>query len=125
MKSKTLAVLGLSFKSDTDDVRFAPAIDIIRLFQAEGASIRAYDPEAMPNARALLKDVVYAKNPYEAIRGADALLVLTEWDEFTQLDFKKIKKLLRHPVLFDGRNMFDAEALKKLGFRYYGIGRPA
>ena len=125
LKNKKLGVLGLSFKADTDDVRFAPAIDIIGQLLGEGAVIRAYDPEAMKNARAVLKGIEFAKDPYEAVRGADAVLVLTEWNEFAQLDFAKVKKLVKHPVIFDGRNMFNPETMTKLGFRYYGIGRPA
>ena len=123
LKGKTLAMLGLSFKPDTDDMRFAPSIDIIQALQKEGVRIKAYDPEAVKRARTVLKGIQYARNPYEAARGADAVVVLTEWSEFNNLDFKKIKKLLNQPILFDGRNMFNPQELKKLGFKYYGMGR--
>lgn len=123
LKGKVIGVLGLAFKPDTDDMRFAPSVDIIHHLQKEGVKIRAYDPEAQERAKALLTDVVYAKTPYEAARNSDALLLLTEWSEFKNLDFKRIKKLMRQPVFFDGRNMFDPNVFKKIGFRYVGIGR--
>ncbi len=123
LKGKKLAVLGLAFKPDTDDMRFAPSIDILQALQKEGASIHAYDPQAEEKAKPILKGIQYAKSPYETCRRADALVVLTEWSEFSNLDFKRIKKLLRQPVIFDGRNMFNATDLRKLGFRYYGMGR--
>jgi len=123
LKGKTIGVLGLAFKPDTDDMRFAPSIPIIESLQGEGVKIRAYDPQAAIKAKAFLKAVTYSRTPYEAARNADALVVLTEWGEFTNLDFKRIKKLMRHPVIFDGRNMFDGGELKKLGFRYYGVGK--
>ncbi|MFZ5802780.1 MAG: UDP-glucose dehydrogenase family protein [Candidatus Omnitrophota bacterium] len=123
LKGKTIAILGLAFKPDTDDMRFAPSIEIIRELQDEGCRIQAYDPEAMERAREELKSVTYAKTPYEAVENADALLVLTEWKEFSGLDYSKVKKKMRHAVLFDARNMFDAETMRKIGFRYYGIGR--
>ena len=123
LKGKTIGVLGLAFKPDTDDMRFAPSIPIIESLQGEGVKIRAYDPQAAIKAKAFLKAVTYSRTPYEAARNADALVVLTEWGEFTNLDFKKIKKSMRHPVIFDGRNMFDGGELKKLGFRYYGVGK--
>lgn len=123
LNHKTLAVLGLSFKPDTDDMRFAPSVDIIEALQKEGASIRAYDPEAMEKAKTVLKNVTYAKNPYETMRGADALVILTEWVEFSQLDLKRVKKLLKAPIIFDGRNIFQPQEMKKMGFHYYSIGR--
>jgi UDPglucose 6-dehydrogenase len=123
LKGKTLGILGLSFKPDTDDMRFAPSIDIIQTLQKEGVIIQAYDPQAMPKAKAIMPDVKYKETPYEAVRGADALVLLTEWSEFSNLDFKRVKKLLRQPVIFDGRNLYNAKDLKKLGFRYYGMGR--
>jgi len=123
LRDKRLGVLGLSFKGNTDDMRFAPSIDIIRALQREGVAIRAYDPKAMAKARGLFKKVIFAKNAYEACRGADALVILTDWAEFTNLDLKKIKRLLRHPVVFDGRNLFNPADMKKLGIRYYPMGR--
>lgn len=123
LKGKTIAVLGLAFKADTDDMRCAPSIDIIQALQAEGVKIRVYDPQGMPNARKMLPKITYAKQPYDAVKGADALLLLTEWKEFGSLDFKKIKKLLKHPVVFDGRNMLNPSELKRLGFDYFAMGR--
>ncbi len=123
LKGKTLGVLGLSFKADTDDMRFAPSIDIIRALLKEGAKIKAYDPQAMPIAKEELPEITFAKNAYEAARDADALLILTEWSEFKDLDFSKMKKLLRQPVIFDGRNLFERQMLEKLGFEYFAVGR--
>lgn len=120
---KTLAVLGIAFKPNTDDIRFAPAIDIVLRLKEQGAKIQAYDPQAMAKARPLLKGVTFKKTAYQTIQRADALLILTEWDEFKQLDFKKVKKLMRHPVIFDGRNMLNAKEMKKMGFRYHGVGK--
>ena len=124
LKGKTLGILGLSFKANTDDMRFAPSIDIIQALLKEGVRLRAYDPQATANAREIFgAQMTYVKNPYEAARRADALVVLTEWPEFLEIDFKRVKKLLRHPVVFDGRNLYERERLKKLGFQYFGVGR--
>ena len=123
LRGKTLGILGLAFKSNTDDMRFAPSIDIIQALQKEGAHIQAYDPQAMPKCKTIFKKIRYAQDPYQAARHADALAVLTEWDEFKELDFKRIKKLMRHPVLFDARNIYDPQEIKKIGFHYYGMGR--
>ncbi|MCG3175557.1 MAG: UDP-glucose 6-dehydrogenase TuaD [Candidatus Omnitrophica bacterium] len=123
VNGKTLAVLGLAFKPNTDDMRFAPSIDIITSLQAQGAKIRAYDPHAMERAKDCLKDVTYAKDAYTCAKGADALLVLTEWNEFKELDLVKLKKLLKQPVVLDGRNIYDPAKMKRLGYRYASIGR--
>lgn len=123
VKGKTIGVLGLSFKANTDDMRYAPSIDVIKLLQAEGARIKAFDPQAMGEAKKLLPSVKLCKSPYEVARGADCLVVLTEWNEFKELDFARIKKLLRQPLIIDGRNIYDPDLMSKLGFRYYGIGR--
>ncbi|MBN1353511.1 MAG: UDP-glucose/GDP-mannose dehydrogenase family protein [Candidatus Omnitrophica bacterium] len=121
---KTIGVLGLSFKPDTDDIRNAPALDIIKELIKHGAKIRVYDPKAMAKTKKILKkDVTYCDTAYLAAKGSDALLVMTEWDEFKKLDFKKIKKLLTQPVIIDGRNIYEPAAMKKLGFIYTGIGR--
>ncbi len=125
IKGKTIGVLGLAFKPDTDDMRSAPAIDIINALQREGAKIKAYDPVAMPNAKKMLKKVTYCKDPYTTAKGCDCLLLMTEWDEFKKLNFKKIKSAMRQPVLFDGRNLYHDKGLESLGFEYYGIGRGA
>jgi len=123
IKDKNIGVLGLSFKPNTDDIRNAPSVDIIQALQREGARIRAYDPCAMEKARQLLKNVRFCKDPYEVCRGSDCLLIVSEWDEFKELDFNRIKRLLKRPLIFDGRNIYEPQKLAKLGFNYIGIGR--
>jgi UDPglucose 6-dehydrogenase len=123
VKGKTIAVLGLAFKPNTDDLRYAPALDVIDYLQGEGAKIRAFDPQAMTEAARVLPRVTFCKDPYEAARGADCLAILTEWQEFAELDFTRLKKLLKQPLLVDGRNLYDPARLRALGFRYLGIGR--
>ena len=125
LKNKTIAVLGLSFKPNTDDLREAPSLKILSSLKKKEPKlkIKIYDPQAMEKAKIILKDVVYCKNPYEVARNADVLLVVTEWNEFCQLDLKRIKKLMRKPVILDGRNIYDPEKVKKLGFKYLGVGR--
>lgn len=123
VKNKTIGILGLAFKPNTDDMRFAPSIDIINELQKEGAKIKAYDPQAMEKARQVLKSIEYCNNPYEAARDADALVILTEWNEFKELDFKKLKSLMRHHLIADGRNIYNPEDVKKEGFSYISIGR--
>jgi UDPglucose 6-dehydrogenase len=123
LNNKVIAVLGLSFKPNTDDMRFAPSIEIIEALQKEGAKIRAYDPEAMVKAKPLFKNVVFAESAYDAVKHADAIAILTEWEEFAQLDWKRIKKLVKSPVIFDGRNLLEPKSIKKLGFHYHSIGR--
>ena len=123
LKQKTIGVLGLAFKPDTDDLREAPSVEIIRMLQEEGAKIRAYDPKAMADCNGLFRGVTFCRDPYEVAKGADCLVVITEWNEFKELDFGRIKKLMRQPLILDGRNIYDPEAMRKLGFRYAGIGR--
>ena len=123
IKDKTIGVLGLAFKPNTDDIRNAPAIEIIRALQEEGARVKVYDPQAIPKAKELLNKVTFAKDPYEASRGSDCLLVLTEWDEFKELDFSRIRKLMSRPLVIDGRNIYNPEELKKMKFNYIAIGR--
>lgn len=124
LSSKTVAVLGLSFKPDTDDIRYAPALDIIGMLEKEGVRVRVYDPIAMPRARTELpQSVTFCKDAYEAAKGSDCLLIATEWNEFKTLDFARIKKAMKQPVIVDGRNIYDPAAMKKLGFRYAGMGR--
>jgi UDPglucose 6-dehydrogenase len=124
LKGKMIAVLGLSFKPDTDDMREAPSIDIISELVKKGAHVTVYDPEAMENAKPLLPSQVrYAKSAYDAVRGADAVAVITEWNEFRQIDLVRLAKELKGRVLFDGRNIYDPQNLKDLGFMYYGVGR--
>lgn len=126
LKGKSIAVWGLSFKPRTDDVREAPALDIIREIIEAGGSVRAFDPVAMTQAKAVLPRSLrlrYAKDPYDALRGADALLLVTEWDEFRQPDWHRVKKLLKKPVVVDGRNIYNPKELRKMGFKYASIGR--
>ena len=123
VKGKTIGALGLAFKPNTDDMRYAPAIDIIEYLQGEGAAVQAFDPQAMHEAAALLPKVKLCKDPYQAAKGADCLVILTEWNEFKELDFSRIKKLLRQPLIIDGRNIYDPKRMKAMGFRYLGVGR--
>lgn len=123
LQDKVIAVLGLAFKANTDDARTSPAVDLVLALQKEGAHIRAYDPQAMEKARPLLPNVTLCADPYEAVRGADAMIIATEWDEFKNLDYNKIKSLLAHPTLFDGRNLLDPMTMKTLGFTYLSVGR--
>ncbi len=123
IKDKTIGILGLAFKPNTDDMRFAPSIDIINSLVQSGASVRAYDPQAMEKAGAVLKDVSFCKTLYETAKDCDALLILTEWNEFKAMELGCIKKLLKNPLIIDGRNMFDPVKMEKLGFKYVSIGR--
>lgn len=123
IKNKTIAVLGLAFKPNTDDMRFAPSVDIINSLIHAGARVKAYDPQAMEKAKGILKDVTFCKDPYETARGSDSLLILTEWNEFKAMKLNRIKKLLKHPLIIDGRNIFDPVKMQKLGFKYISIGR--
>jgi UDPglucose 6-dehydrogenase len=125
LKGRTIAVWGLAFKPRTDDMREAPAITIIEGLLARGAKVRAYDPEAREVARTHFgARVQFSKNAYDAIQGADALLIVTEWNEFREPDFDRMKRLLKQPVIFDGRNLYDPVAIRNLGFEYSSIGRP-
>ena len=123
LKDKVIGVWGLAFKPDTDDHRYSPAIALIKQLQAEGAIVRAYDPKAMEKARQELPSLVCCQTPYEVISGADALVVATEWREFESLDLTQVKALMRRPLVLDGRNMFDREKMRSMGFEYLGIGR--
>jgi UDPglucose 6-dehydrogenase len=123
LRGKTLAVWGLAFKPDTDDVRFAPALNIVRRLLAEGASIRAYDPQAMQKAQDELPEITYCMSHYEAAQRADAILVLTEWDEFRRLDWDTLAKSVAHPLMIDGRNLYSADEVTAHGFQYIGIGK--
>ena len=120
----TFAVWGLAFKPRTDDMRDAPAITVIESLLAAGARVQAFDPEAMEEARKIFGDrIQYTHRNYDALHGATALLILTEWNEFRRPDFERIKRLLQLPVIFDGRNIYDPDDLRRLGFKYYSIGR--
>jgi UDPglucose 6-dehydrogenase len=119
----TIALLGLAFKPNTDDMRDAPSIDIASELNAAGARVRTYDPVAMDVARKIVTDVEMFSDPYEMAKGCDALMVVTEWNEFKQLDLEKLKDLLKSPVIFDGRNIYDPAVMKGMGFTYRGVGR--
>ena len=123
IKNKVIGVLGLAFKPDTDDMRNAPAIDLIQTLQNEGAKIKATDPQAMERAKEIFSGVEFCRDAYTAARGCDCLLILTEWKEFKELNFSKIRKSMRHPIIFDGRNMLEKEKMERWGFEYFGIGR--
>ena len=120
---KVIGVLGLAFKPNTDDIRDAPALEVIHLLENEGAVIRAFDPQAMENAQSELPNATFCRDPYQVAEGADALILATEWNEFKQLDFNRIKKLMRTLIIMDGRNQWDANYLRKAGFTYFGIGQ--
>jgi UDPglucose 6-dehydrogenase len=122
-RGKTVAVLGLSFKPETDDVRDAPALDIIRELCARGATVRAFDPAAMPNASRELAGVALCKTEYDACEDAHALVLVTEWNQFRMLDLERVKRLLREPVVCDLRNVYEPEAMRRAGFRYVCVGR--
>jgi UDPglucose 6-dehydrogenase len=124
LKGKTIAVWGLSFKPHTDDIREAPALDNIEALLREGATVKTHDPEAMPNVKRQLGDAIqYYDNPYEATKDADALFIATEWPEFRTPDFDKLARLLKNKVIFDGRNLYDLNAMREFGFKYFSIGR--
>ncbi|MFO7624506.1 MAG: UDP-glucose/GDP-mannose dehydrogenase family protein, partial [Anaerolineales bacterium] len=123
IKGKTIAVLGISYKPNTDDTRDAPAIFIMNSLIELGAKVRAYDPVVKERPGALSEKVKICPDLYEAAMGVDLMILATEWEEFTKLDFERLKKTMRHRILIDGRNVFDRAKLEKLGFRYIGIGR--
>jgi UDPglucose 6-dehydrogenase len=122
-RGKTVGILGLSFKPNTDDMRDAPSIEIIHMLQHEGAQVKAYDPVAMENAKGILDNVTYCDTPYAVAEGADALVLVTEWNEFKHLDMERIIKSMQQPVLFDGRNIYEPERMRALGFTYRAVGR--
>jgi UDPglucose 6-dehydrogenase len=121
--SKTIAILGLTFKPNTDDMRDAPALDIVPTLQAEGARVRAYDPEGMHEAKHLLKDVQFATGPYDCVQNADAVVIVTEWDQFRALDLERIKDALKTPTLIDLRNIYRPDEMRAKGFTYVSVGR--
>jgi len=127
LKDKKIAVLGLAFKPETDDIREASSIKIIKKLLDEGSYLRLYDPRAMENMRKVFPEkspqISYVKSPYEAVKEANALLIITEWDEFEELDLKKIKEVMDNPIIIDGRNVYDPSEVRELGFEYYSIGR--
>lgn len=123
LKDKQIGVLGLSFKPETDDMRESPAVDIIKEMQTRGAKIKVFDPVAMGEAKHLLSDVEYATDEYDAIKDADALLIVTEWNQFRALDMEKVKQLLKSPKIVDLRNVYEPKQMRDMGFEYVGVGR--
>jgi len=123
LSGQVVGLLGLAFKPNTDDMREAPSLEIARILLARGATVRGYDPAAVEKARAILPEVDYRPDPYAVAKGADALVVVTEWNEFRNLDLARIKQSMRQPVLVDGRNIYDPADMRELGFVYRGIGR--
>jgi UDPglucose 6-dehydrogenase len=123
LNGRTVGLLGLSFKPNTDDMRDAPAIDIAKSLQTYGAQVKAYDPVAMGVAAPLMAGVEMTSDPYTLAEGCDALIVVTEWNEFKQLDLERVRELMKQAILFDGRNIYDPDKMKQLGFKYLGFGR--
>jgi UDPglucose 6-dehydrogenase len=123
LEGKTIGILGLAFKPNTDDVREAASIDVINYLLSDGAQVKAYDPIAMEKAKKVLPQIEYCKNAYEVCKGSDALGIVTEWEEFKNLDYTRVKSLLKRPIIVDGRNILEPITMKALGFSYYGVGR--
>lgn len=123
LRDKKIGILGLAFKPNTDDMRYAPSITIIRELQKRGATVKAYDPVAIERAKKIMPDIQYCNNAYEVAEDVDGIVLVTEWEEFRTLDLKKMKARMRQPVFLDGRNVFEPEKMKDVGFIYTGIGR--
>ncbi len=123
LPGRVIGLLGLAFKPNTDDLREAPSLDIAKVLLAAGAAVRAYDPAAMEGSRRILPDIEYMDDAYETASGADAVVVITEWNEFRYLDLGRVKQSMRRPVVIDGRNIYDPAVMRGLGFTYRGIGR--
>ena len=123
LKGKTIAVLGLSFKPNTDDIRDAPALYIVQHLMKEGARIRAYDPIALKEVKRVFPKIALCKDSYDAAKGADALVIVTEWNQFRNLDLDRLKKLMKTPCFFDLRNVYEPDKLRAKGFTYYCVGR--
>ncbi|MBW2993686.1 UDP-glucose/GDP-mannose dehydrogenase family protein [Candidatus Woesearchaeota archaeon] len=123
LKDKKIAIWGLAFKPKTDDIREAPSVLIVKKLLEEGAQIKAFDPEAMSNMKTIYPDITYAENPYDCLIDANALIILTEWNEFRELDKEKTKSLMKEPTIIDGRNIYNPDEMKKAGFNYMGVGR--
>jgi UDPglucose 6-dehydrogenase len=124
IKHKRIAILGLSFKPDTDDIRLAPALELIRQILDAGGEVRAYDPQAMEKAKAELPSITYCESAYEAAQGAEAVVIATEWKEFGQLDWAMMRETMSRPLIVDGRNFLQAGTMRSIGFEYFGMGRP-
>ena len=117
-------MLGLAFKPNTDDIRFAPAMALIGKLLQERVQIRVYDPQAMEKTRALFPSIHYCADPYELADGSDALMIVTEWDSFKELDWRRIKSLMQRPLVLDGRNLLNGDEMRAMGFEYQGVGTP-
>ena len=124
LKDKRIGVLGLSFKPNTDDIRFAPAIELIGRLLQEHAEIRVYDPQAMARTRELFPTIHYCADPYEVAEGSEALMIVTEWSCFKDLDWTRIRSLMQRPLVLDGRNLLSRDAMVAMGFEYEGVGKP-
>jgi len=124
LEGKRVALLGLTFKPNTDDLRFAPSLEIIKSLKAQGVRLTVHDPIAMPAAKKLVKGVTFARDPYAALKGAEALVLVTEWAEYKDLDFEKVHRLMENPLVLDGRNLYEPAAMRKKGFAYVSVGRP-
>ena len=125
LRGKKLAVWGLAFKPNTDDIRFAPSIALVRSLLQEGANIKAYDPKAMEKAKVELPEIEYCRDAYEAAEGADAILIVTEWEQFREIDWRRLRDTVEQALIVDGRNLFDPSEVARNGFRYVSVGRPA
>lgn len=123
LRGKRIGVLGLAFKPNTDDMRYAPSIQIIGELQKRGATVRAYDPVAVENARRIMPDITYCKDAYDTAQDVDGIMLITEWEEFCSMDLDRLKKIMRQPVFLDGRNAYDPQTMRNKGFIYSGIGR--
>jgi len=123
IKDKVIGILGLAFKPNTDDMRNAPAIEIIKTLQKEGAVIKVYDPQAMENAKKIIENVQYCSSPYEVAKDAEAIILVTEWQEFADMDMEKVRNLMVHPIIIDGRNLYSPAKMVEHGFIYKSIGR--
>ncbi|MGC8727989.1 MAG: UDP-glucose dehydrogenase family protein [Elusimicrobiales bacterium] len=125
LNGKVVSILGLAFKPKTDDMRFAPSIDIINSLVSKGTKIKAYDPVAMDNAKKIFGNKIYfAKNPYDCVKDSDCVCLVTEWEEFKKIDFKKVFEMVKHPVMIDGRNLYNPKEMRDIGFTYISVGRP-
>lgn len=122
LSNKTIALLGLAFKPNTDDIREASSLEIIKQLLIKGVKIKAYDPIAEENVKKIYPKIEFYNSAYESLKNADIMFLVTEWDEFKKLDFKKIRKIMKNPIIFDGRNVYDGKKLRALGFKYFGIG---
>ena len=123
LNGKTVAVLGLSFKANTDDIRYAPSIDMINMIKNEGAKVKVFDPKAMKKARRVLTDIAFCKDAYSAAKNSDCLAIVTDWDEFKEMDLKRVKRLMKQTIIVDGRNIYNPNTVKRIGFKYKEKGR--